>query len=532
MDRRDFLKGSTGLAAAGLGPFVGMPLARAQSTKDTLVAISESGWNGLDSQVPGAAFPNYGVVWNCYDRLISFGVKKDPITGLDVLDGSKFEPALAEDWNVQGLSATLKLRKDAVFHDGTPVRAADVKWSLDRALGVGGNAKFQLKTGSMEHPEQFVVIDDFTLRIDLPNPNPLLLVNLGMPLINIYNSGLVKSKTTEADPWGLNYTKSNLAGGGAYKIANYTTDTMALVEHAGWKLGKAHMERVVWRVVPSASTRRALLERGDADISIEFPPKDIADMKAVGKLAVYATPLANCCAFVAPNLKVAPFDNIKVRQAIAYAVPYDKILSAALFNNSRLLAGGPAKVDSPLWPQPGPYRYDLAKARQLMAEAGLANGFETTLSFDMGQAGIMEPLSVLVQESLAQIGIKVTLDRIPGSNWRSSFIERKLPLIINYFISFIDYPHYYFDFVYGKSSIFNSMNYESAKLETLLTAARSETDPKKYAALAEQLIQLGFDDLPTIPIYQPYQYVAAQKGLTGFVPGFHRQVDYRAIGKA
>lgn len=527
MDRRNFLSSLSSTAA-----IAGIPSgAFAQNRAETIVSISESAWNGLDSQVAGAAFSNYGVIWNTYDRLLNFGTKKDPVTGLEVTDGKKMAPAIAEDWNSQGLATTFKLRKDVVFHDGTPLKAADVKWSLDRAIGVGGNAKFQMKTGSMEDPNQIVVIDDYTIRIDLPNSNPLLLPNLAVPLINIYNSGLIKSKATAADPWGLEFTKQNLAGSGAFKIATFTTDTIAFVRNPDWKLGKPPVERVVWRVVPSASTRRALLERGDADISVEFPPKDMADMKTDGKLGVYATPLANCCSFLAMNLKVAPFDKLAVRQAIALSIPYDKILSAVFFNNGAVLSGGPAKVTSENWPQSGPFKTDQQRAKKLLADAGLPNGFETTLSFDMGGASIMEPLAVLVQESLSQIGIKVTLDRIPGANWRSSFMARKLPLIINSFNSFLDAPHYYFDFVYGKSSIFNSMNYESAKMEELLTAARRETNPARYAALAREFIQLGFSDLPSIPLYQPYQYVAAQRRIAGYQPAFHRQIDFRSLSK-
>src|SRR5260370_35150602 len=118
------------------------------------------------------------------------------------------------------------------------------------------------------------------------------------------------------------------------------------------------------------------------------------------------------------NVKTPPFDKLKVRQAIAYAIPYQKIMDAAMFGRGVPMFGGPAEVSAPVWPQPTPYVTDLAKAKQLLAEAGLADGFETTLSFDLGIAVTNEPICVLVQESLAQIGIKVALSKIPGANWR------------------------------------------------------------------------------------------------------------------
>ena len=147
-------------------------------------------------------------------------------------------------------------------------------------------------------------------------------------------------------------------------------------------------------------------------------------------------------------------------------------------------------------------------------------------------AGILEPMCVLIQESYGQIGVKLTLDKISGANWRSAFMSKKLPLITNFFYGFIDYPHYYFDFTFGKNSIFNSMNYESAAMAGLLQKARFETDRAKYDELVKQFIQLSFDDVPSFPLYQPYQYVAMQKNLSGFRAVFHRQIDYRTLRRA
>ena len=143
---------------------------------------------------------------------------------------------------------------------------------------------------------------------------------------------------------------------------------------------------------------------------------------------MFATPIDNAVQFVLMNRKVPPFDNVKVRRAIAHAIPYQKILDVALYNKVRPLFGGSAEIKDAKWPQPSPYYTDLAKAKALLVEAGLADGFETTFSFDAGSAGILEPMSVLIQESLGQIGIKVTLEKISGSNWRASFANKKLRL--------------------------------------------------------------------------------------------------------
>src|SRR5579862_565377 len=128
MRRRDFLKSITALSAAGAlsAPAVWSP-AKAQSRQETLLIVSESGPNNLDIYGVGTNVPSYEASWNCYDRLISHEMKE--VNGTPYYDKSRFKPELAEDMNSGDMSVTFKLRKDAVFQDGTPVTAQDVKWS-------------------------------------------------------------------------------------------------------------------------------------------------------------------------------------------------------------------------------------------------------------------------------------------------------------------------------------------------------------------------------------------------------------------
>jgi peptide/nickel transport system substrate-binding protein len=507
-------------------------LAKAQSASGALFLISESGANSVDPHTPGANRGCYEVAWNCYDRLLSLQIEKDE-NGVDHANATKPAPELAEEWNESGHSVTFKIRRNATFHDGAPVTAKDVKWSLDRAIAAGGNPRFQLSTGSLTHPEQCVVVDDHTFRIDYDRFDRQLLPNLAFSIPNILNSELIKKNATANDPWGLEWSKTNLAGGGAYQIVNRTPDTISFVRFDNWKSGPLpKTERVVWRVVPSASTRRALLERGDVDVSNEFPPKDIVEMEREGKVNVFATPIDNAVQFVVMNQKMPPFDNVKVRRAIAFAIPYQKILDVALYNKARPLFGGSEEIKDAKWPQRSPYYTDLAKAKSLLVEAGLSNGFETTFSFDAGSAGILEPMSVLIQESLGQIGVKVTLDKISGANWRSSFTNRKLPLLTNLFAGWLDTPNYYFEMALGKTSIFNSGDYDNAATMSMVRESRFERDPAKYDEMVRKFIKIAFDDVASIPLYQPYAYVAMQKRISGYRYWFHRQMDYRTLVKA
>lgn len=528
LKRREFLRAASAGAAS-----LAMPrLAIGQPANRALLVISESGANSVDPHTPGANRGSYEVAWNCYDRLLSFKVEKDP-SGAGHANAGMPVPELAEEWNQSSSSVTFKLRKNATFHNGAPITAKDVKWSIDRAMAAGGNPRFQLSTGSLTRSEQTVVVDDHTFRIDYDRLDPQLLPNLAFSVPNILNSELIKKNAAATDPWGFEWTKNNLAGGGAYQIVNRTSDSITFVRFEDWKSGPLPpTERVIWRVVPSPASRRALLERGDADVSNEFPPKDVVEMEREGKLNVFATPIDNAVQFVLMNQKIPPFDNIKVRRAIAHAMPYQKILDVALYNKASLLSGGSAEIKNAKWPQPSPYDTDLAKAKSLLAEAGLADGFETTFSFDAGSAGILEPMSILIQESLGQIGIKVTLEKISGSNWRASFANKKLPFHTNLFAGWLDNPNYFFEMAYGRTSIFNSGDYDNPSLLALVQEARFERDPAKYDALVKKYIKMAFDDVASIPLYQPSAYVATQKRISGYRYWFHRQMDYRTLVKA
>jgi peptide/nickel transport system substrate-binding protein len=254
-------------------------------------------------------------------------------------------------------------------------------------------------------------------------------------------------------------------------------------------------------------------------------------MEKEGKVKVVETPIDNAVQFVVMNEKMPPFDNVKVRRAIAYAIPYQKIMDVALFNKARPMFGGAEQITTAKWPQPSPYDTDLAKAKALLAEAGLANGFATTFSFDAGAAGIIEPMSVLIQENLGQIGVNVTLNKIAGANWRSSFTSKSLPFLTNLFSGWMDYPSYFFEMELGKTSIFNSGDFDNGAAMAMLHEARFERNPVKYDAMVEKFITIVFDDVATVPVYQPSAYVAMQKNISGYRYWFHRQIDYRTLVK-
>ena len=529
-DRREFL--ALTLAGAALGSFGSGP-ASAQSRAETLLLVQELGPNSLDMQGVGSNQTVNGLAWNCYDRLMTYAAKTLP-DGTLSYDRAVLAPELAESWQVasDGMSCTFKLRRDATFHDGAAVTAKDVKWSFDRAVSVGGFPTFQMSAGSLEKPEQFVVVDDHTFRVDFIRKDKMLMFNLAVVVPFVINSALAKKHATDADPWALAWLKNNEAGGGAYKVESWKPGSetiLARFDH--WKSGPLpKLKRIIARDVPSAGTRRAMLERGDADISTGFPPKDFDQMIKEQKVKVVGVPIPNGLWYVALNTSRPPFDNVKLRQAIAWAIPYEQIQANAFFGRAKPMYGGPATVEEAVWPQPFPYRTDLDKGKALLAEAGFASGLETSLSLDVGTATVGEPTAVLIQESLGKIGIKVVIEKIPGANWRTTLNKKELPMVLNRFSGWLDYPEYYFFWnFHGNNSIFNISAYKNPAMDQLID--RVTQDQAEYERSVKDFIALCMAEVPIVPLNQPSHDVAMQKAIGGYEFWFHREPDFRQFSK-
>jgi peptide/nickel transport system substrate-binding protein len=252
LDRRELIA----LTLAGVAgvPFALRPAA-AQNRMETLILVQELGPNSLDMQGVGSNQTVNGLAWNCYDRLMTYVAKTLP-DGTLSYDRAVLAPELAASWQVasDGMSCTFNLRKDATFHDGAQVTAKDVKWSFDRAVSVGGFPTFQMAAGSLEKPEQFVVVDDHTFRVDFIRKDKMLMFNLAVVVPFVINSALAKKHATDADPWALAWLKGNEAGGGAYKVESWKPGSeTVLVRFDDWKSGPLpKLKRIIARDVPSA----------------------------------------------------------------------------------------------------------------------------------------------------------------------------------------------------------------------------------------------------------------------------------------
>src|SRR3984885_15336704 len=513
--------------------------ARAQSRAETLRYVTGAAVNTLDPNVPGSTREAFAVSLSTYDRLVSFGRKQ--LNGKWVFDLDKITGELAESYEVSpdGLKLIFHLRQDAKFQDGSPVTAEAVKWTLHRAVTAPGLGKAQLLTGSMTNADQFKVIDPLTFEVTLPKPDKLALPNLATVYPIIINSKVAKANATPDDPWAIGWLKEHTAGSGAYVIESFKPGEQVIMKRSeAWNRGtpekSASFKRVIVQTVPEPATRANLVERGDADITVDLQASDIQSLESKGKLTVISTPQYNSVTFISMNNAIPPFDNINVRRAIAYALPYDDMFKAALFGRGTPLFGATwadGKPTTSAYPFPQPIKLDLDKARAFLKEAGMPDGFSTTFSFNVGQASPAEPMSALVKESLAKIGIKVDIQKLPDAQMSTQINEKKLPFFTEGIVAWLPSSDYFYRNFYIGDQRWNYSGIKDPDLTAIAQEARFEPDKVKYEQDGMKLNAIHFAVMPQIPLWQPSQDAVMTPSIEGYTYQFHRQVDYRDLSR-
>ena len=512
------------------------PAAVAQTRQETLRAVSGGTINSLDPTLLGATRESIAFGLNTYDRLVSFATRRED--GRLVFDLDHFRGELAESFSVSpdGLTLTFKLRPDATFHDGTPVTAQDVKWSLDRAVLAKSSAASQLASGSLTKPDQFVVVDDRTFQVKLPKADRLAMGNLATPFARIINSTLARAHATEDDPWANEWLKTHDAGGGAYEVERFAPGQQVVLRRfEAWKNGPdgklPWFKRVIVQVVPEASTRATLLERGDADLSIDLQTPDVIAIEQRGKLKVVSNPQINAFTFLAFNGTRAPWDSVKLRQAVAAALPYDAMFQASLYGRGRKLYGADwtDAPPTPRFPQPMPVRPDAARAKALLAEAGFATGFKTTLAYSVGSAATLEPVAALVKEALSAIGIEVEVRKLADAQLASMETDKSFDMLLDGSAAYLPSTDYFFRIFYQGQTRWNFGGWNEPEIATLTAQARFETDPATYDRLAMRMIARAAAQEPIVLLWQPNLEAVMDPSIDGFTYWYHRQTDYRDL---
>ncbi len=532
ISRRTVLQTATGAAWLAAWP----QLAFGQSRAETLRYVTGNNVNTLDTTMLGATRESFGLSMNVYDRLFTFGRKR--LGDNWVFDANVIRGELARGYEMSPdhLKITVMLRPDATWHDGSPVTAEDIKWSLDRAVSAKSLAPPQLSTGSLTSPDQFRIVDPHTIEVSLPKADRLALSNLCVCYAIMINSKLAKQHATADDPWAQEWMKANTAAGGAYMVESYRPgENVILRRNEAWKGGAdgqlPNFRRVIIQTVPEPATRANLIERGDADLSIDLSASDVPVMAKAPKVKVVSTPQTNGFTHITMNTQVAPFNNVKVRQAIAAALPYEDMFKAALFSRGARLYGADWTGSPPtsVFPQAIPLKTDPARAKQLLAEAGMPNGFSTSFAITTGQAATAEPVAALLKEALGKVGIQVDIQKKPDSEFNTMESDKKMPFYTDGATAWLPFTDYYFRLYFTRDQRWNFAAWKNTDIEQLSAAAQFQTDAKIYDDECKKMIEVFTENVPLIMLWQPNHDAVMASTVDGYTYQFYRQADFRDL---
>jgi ABC-type transport system substrate-binding protein len=383
------------LVVGGLGSIRAV-VAQAPVVGGTLTFAAGADPDSLDPQNTQSN-PGEQVNRMMYENLVRFNTKM------------QIEPALAESWtqSADGLTWTFKLRKGVRFHDGTPFDAKAVKYFFDRVLGDEKPFKASLYTPFVQGAQ---VVDDHTVRVTLKQPFAAFLFRLA------HSAGGIVSPAAQ-QKWGKDLTLHPV-GTGPFKFVEWVkSDHVALARNDAYWGGRPRLDRVVVKTVREDSARVLMLEAGDADLILNIPPEDIPRLRADPRFAIASIPTARAL-YVVINVKKKPFDDMRVRQALNYAVNRAAIVKDLFQGNAEAISGIVAPLQNGYAKLPG-YAFDPTKAKALLAQAGVP-ALKVKLWSPKGRYVKDFELAQAIQQDLAAVGVEAALSTMEWGAYLSA----------------------------------------------------------------------------------------------------------------
>lgn len=438
----------------------------------------------------------------------TFNVADQMYEGLIKMTNEGPKPGLATDvkTSADGLTWTFTLRKDVKFHDGTPFNAQAVKYNFDRIRTGKGFSYANLLA-----PVTAVnAVDEHTVEFVLSEPFGPFRSILGFIVFTIQSPAALEQH-------GDAYSE-HAAGTGPFKLQSWQRGKeLVLVRNEEYWGEKAYLEKLVFTSLSDPTAQVAALEAGDIDLLTSLAASEMPRLTEEGHVQVIVGDTSRTRWLVINNLK-KPFDKWQVRQALAYATNRESYIKDLMQGQARTAVN---HIGSGVFgrTEMKPYPYDPEKAKQLLAEAGLPNGFNTELSC----APTEELLCQAIAQDLAKAGIKAELKTIEFSTLIQYLFK---PAAENeYSLSIVARASQYLDADFPIYTDFHSANwrtsgtnftfYKNEQVDKLLAATRTEIDPAKRAALFSQAFDQLWHDMPAVPLYHMVFGLGATKDLKG-----------------
>jgi len=463
------------------------------------------GWGtDIDSLDP-AQFKSDGayiVQCNIYDTVLGWGAEPVPgRPGLFLAKPGKFLGGVGESWAYEndGKTLVVKIRRGLIFPSGKPVDAHAVKYGFDRGLQSPGYTRLIFPTLlAITQPDQFEVRDDATFVINMPAPSAMLLDVLALSNNALLDPDVVRDHGTTDDPWASEWLKRNNASIGPYRLVKNEPGVEIVMEATpGYWRSKPYFERVILKLVPNEADRVLLLKRKAVDLVAGRPglsPKNVKALEGEPGLKVFSVP-DTTCHYLCMNQKKPPFDNKLVRQAVNYAIPIQAILPNVLFGYGVQMKSPVPNLTPSYLGDYSPYKYDIAKAKALMKEAGMDKApIPVDLAVRVGWP-THEQASVWLQRELEQIGFKVNIVKETDATFRQLATKGDHQLSIEAWQSWINDPFYHLTFLFNSKSKFTNLSaYSNPAVDKLIDENMHETNRDKRAAASRDIQKLVLDD--------------------------------------
>ncbi len=456
------------------------------------------------------------VNFNTQDQFFRYGTAE--ADGYFVADTSVIEPGSVESWEYSddGTQVVLSIRTDQTFsHTGNPLTADDFIYWFDRSEGTESGYFFNVSTAGIESWDK---TGDHEVTLTFSQPSPFFQLLFRDQSQAPVDSVEMTAQATDDDPWATDWKANQDAASGEYYVESWTPGVeMVLAANPDHWDDAPYFDRIVLMIIPSSSQRALLLQDGAVDIARDLSVDELDAIRGSEGVEVLSV-LSRNQYHVGLNANQEPFDDVRVRQALAYAVPVDAIVDGVLGGRA-LPPGGAVANEGHMHADGGwPYEFDQARARQLLEDAGLGDGFSFDLAIEQGNPTIQE-LAVTLQASFREIGVEMSIDQQASAVFAQGLEERNHHAWLRDLLWFIDDPAYIANTFYACDAVINWMNYCNDQVDQLrdemMAIWRPEDDSLKEE-LAAEFQRVTGEEVPTLILAEPNFELAMRSDIAGY----------------
>jgi len=499
-----------------------------------LTVVTPGVLSSLDSE-RYQGFVSIDLLPNVSGTLLRF---KEPEAGATTLQApDQIEGELVESWEMADdqSSVTMVLRDDVVSSQGNPLDSEDVRWSVERMSNSEGVpiASILMEIGGWDLENPVEVVDDKTFTVNFAAPNAVSLSVMTTFFMTIYDSEDVIENAGADDPWGYDYLAEHSSSFGPYMVESFDPgNEVRLVANPNYHDEAPEISNVIVRSVPEGSSRLQLVQTGEVDIAMALTFDQLASLEDDSRVRLEQVLYPNIDVLV-PNVTIEPFDDPLVRQALAYAIDRDAILGAAyqglgsastdFFHD----AFGAPEIDENL-------SYDPDKARDLLAQAGLADGFDMAVAYNEANLGAhIEQVGVLLKAQLADVGINVELRNIPtAADFDAAKRDGSLTAWLATSLPLVPDPAYYLQVFYSTGGLTNLQGYSSDVVDGLSRQILETQPGDERDALISEVNEFMMGDMPAVPIVDTQKFFVFSPNVEGFLSYPQGHINYRDLTRS